>query len=89
MKNKQPLIDFDNTQQLAEDIWLFLTNAKLPAKATINKKAFLHEVKTMLDTVREHTRTRTLESLSVMSPKQFQQFLLLKNLNGQVKKPRI
>lgn len=60
MKNKKPLIDYDNTKQLAEDIWLFLTSDKMPDKATVKKSAFIHEVTTMIDVVRQHEQTKAL-----------------------------
>jgi hypothetical protein len=43
-------IDYTNYEQLAEDVWLFLTNDKRPEKATIKKAAFIHEVKVMIET---------------------------------------
>lgn len=42
-------INYSDYKQLAEDCWLFLTNDKMPAKATISKKAFIHEVKIMIE----------------------------------------
>ena len=43
--------DYTNHKKLAEDVWLFLTNEFMPHQAVINKKAFMHEVKAMLQCV--------------------------------------
>lgn len=48
------MIDYNNLDQLAKDIWLFLTNAKLPKKASIKKESFMHEVTIMMDVARQH-----------------------------------
>jgi hypothetical protein len=53
-EENKPLVDLNNLDQMAEDIWLFLTNANLPPKATIKKESFIHEVKVMMDMVRQH-----------------------------------
>lgn len=45
-------IDYNDTKQLVEDLWLFLTSDKMPAKANIKKEAFAHEVGVIIDTVR-------------------------------------
>lgn len=73
-------IDYSNTEQLAKDLWWFLADEPKKGKAIITKRAFLYEVKLMLDTAINHERDKTLNSLSVMSPEQFQQFLELKKL---------
>jgi len=43
-------IDYSDYSKLAEDCWLFLTDDSRPEKAEINKKAFIHEVKVMIET---------------------------------------
>lgn len=73
-------IDFSNTEQLVNDLWLFLTDKPLYDSATIKKEAFTHEVTAMINTIREYERDTTLKGLSVMSPEQFQQFLELRGL---------
>lgn len=67
-------IDYNNTGALVDDIWLFLTNGKMPDKATISRKAFTHEVGAMIETVRQHI----LQTLSVMNPEQFHAFMVEK-----------
>lgn len=49
-------IDYNDTRQLVEDLWLFLTNEKMPAKAMIKKEAFEHEVGVMIDLVRTYAK---------------------------------
>jgi hypothetical protein len=44
-------IDYTDHKKLAEDVWLFLTNDKDKERALVNKKAFMHEVKCMLQIV--------------------------------------
>jgi hypothetical protein len=45
-------IDWSNLDQLAADIWLFLTNDSNPERASIPRDAFLHEVKSMMESVK-------------------------------------
>jgi len=45
-------IDFTNTFNLVTDLWLFLTNHKMPEKATIKREAFFLEVSAMINAVR-------------------------------------
>lgn len=47
-----PPINFNDTKALVADLWLFLTNDKMPNKAIISKEAFCHEVGVMIDSVR-------------------------------------
>lgn len=56
-------IDLSDTKQLAKDLWLFLANDFKKTSSTIQKKAFLFEVKLMLDVVVNHERAKTLSSL--------------------------
>lgn len=50
-------IDWNNSDKLAKDLWLFLTPGSkeklLPDMAVIKREAFFHEVKSMLDAVRD------------------------------------
>jgi hypothetical protein len=47
-------INWDDTDKLAKDCWLFLTDDSMPEKKIINKKAFLHEISAMLELVKNH-----------------------------------
>lgn len=44
-------IDWNNTKQLAEDVWLFLTNKPYAGEAKIKKVAAIHEISAMIDSV--------------------------------------
>lgn len=45
-------IDYNDTKQLVEDLWLFLAHDSNSTLAAISKEAFAHEVGVMIDTVR-------------------------------------
>lgn len=47
-------VDFDNLDQMAKDAWLFLTADNMPKCFLVNREAFGHEVKAMLENVRQH-----------------------------------
>jgi plasmid maintenance system antidote protein VapI/predicted RNase H-like HicB family nuclease len=68
-------IDYDNTKQLMQDLWLFLAQKPKLGIAKISEKDFYSEAGLMIEAVRAHERNKILNSLSVMSPEQFQQFL--------------
>lgn len=51
--NQSEPIDWNNTGQLVQDIWLFLTNDKMPKRATIKREALYHEVGIMIDLVKQ------------------------------------
>jgi hypothetical protein len=42
-------IDYSNYEQLAKDVWLFLTDDSMPDKAKIKKAAAIHEIKVMIE----------------------------------------
>jgi hypothetical protein len=48
--NEFKLKDYTDFNMLASDCWLFLTDDSRPKKAKIKRKAFLHEVKIMIET---------------------------------------
>lgn len=54
VQNLTPEVDFSNYTQMAEDCWLFLTDETMPEVATIKKEAFLHEVRAMIESARQH-----------------------------------
>lgn len=68
-------IDFGNTDQLVLDAWLFLTNKPLHEHATIKKEAFIHEITALINAIREYESQTLVPGLSIMSPKQFKEFL--------------
>ena len=37
------------SKKMAKNAWLFLTNDKMPKKAKVNKKAFIHEVSAQIE----------------------------------------
>lgn len=41
-------INWSNYEQLAKNVWLYLTDDRVPENATINKEAFIHEVSAMI-----------------------------------------
>lgn len=57
-------IDYNDIDSIAKDIWLFLTDEKMPKKASIKKKAFLHEVSIMLQAIKEHERVKHIKPSS-------------------------
>lgn len=81
-------INFAETKAMAENLWETLAGASTKPKATITKIAFIHQVTAMLDAMRGHDRVELLNTLSVMSPEQFQQFLEMKRKLAELGKAK-
>jgi hypothetical protein len=69
-------IDYTNIEQLAKDVWLFLTNDSMPDEAVIKKEAALHEVAAMITSAVAFNQDKLLkEHLQVLGSlnKRFEQ----------------
>lgn len=58
-------IDYSDVDNLAKDVWLFLTDDSMPDKKTISKEAFLNEVSAMLESVKVHFQSTPLTAKAV------------------------
>lgn len=75
--HKDRIIDFGDTEQMAKDAWLFLTDNPKAKMAIITKRSFLVEIKIILDLVAAFQQERAMQLLPIKAPDKFKQILKL------------